>query len=157
MKVKKSKMIHLAFLMLVVLLLSTVPVQAQEVANTEREYSTYVPFVYAKGSPEPQVIAPTDEVIEGIKIDWSTLEQQAQGSDNWPITWADDGHQYTSFGDGGGFGGTNQDGRVSLGVARIEGGSSNYKGINIWGGRDALNPAEFEGKSYGIISIDGVL
>jgi hypothetical protein len=29
----------------------------------------------------------------------------APGSDNWTITWADDGNQYTSWGDGGGFGG----------------------------------------------------
>ena len=32
----------------------------------------------------------------------------APGSDIWPLTWAADGHQYTTFGDGGGFGGTDQ-------------------------------------------------
>jgi len=73
------------------------------------------------------------------------------------MTWADDGHQYTAFGDGGGFGGTNSDGRVSLGVARVEGPSPGYTGYNVWGGKDAEVTATFGGKSYGIISIGGVL
>ncbi|HXK60923.1 MAG TPA: DUF4185 domain-containing protein [Acidobacteriota bacterium] len=100
---------------------------------------------------------PPSPVISNVIFEWSTLRTEATGSDNWPITWADDDHQYTSFGDGGGFGGTNSDSRVSLGVARIEGSASNYKGYNVWGGKNAENRAQFEGKSYGIICIDGVL
>jgi len=45
----------------------------------------------------------------------------AEGSDMWPITWAADGNLYTCYGDGGGFGGTDTLGRVSFGVARVEG------------------------------------
>ena len=158
---KKSKNINLAFLMLAGLLLSTLPVLAQDGSHLENEYTTYLPVV--KGRASENIIdkqgtnLPTSEVIKGITFDWSTYEQHASGSDNWPITWADDGHQYTSFGDGGGFGGTNQDGRVSLGVARIEGDSTNYRGINIWGGKNARNPAQFGGKSYGILSTGGIL
>jgi hypothetical protein len=81
----------------------------------------------------------------------------AQGSDNWPITWADDGHQYSSWGDGGGFGGTNDNGRESLGVARIEGTASSYSGANRYGGVNQEFPSLIEGKSYGIISIRSVL
>lgn len=81
----------------------------------------------------------------------------APGSDNWPVTWADDDRQYTAWGDGGGFGGTNNSGRVSLGFARVEGDRENYRGENVWGGLDAPNAAAFNGKSYGIISIGGVL
>ena len=81
----------------------------------------------------------------------------APGSDNWAITWADDDRQYATWGDGGGFGGTNSDGRVSLGVARIEGDANSPTMGNVWGGKDAERPARFEGKSYGLISIDAVL
>ncbi|MFQ5583561.1 MAG: hypothetical protein ACE5GL_03905, partial [Calditrichia bacterium] len=88
---------------------------------------------------------------------FSTLDERASGSDNWAITWADDDHQYTSWGDGGGFGGTNSNGRVSLGFARVEGPKNNYQGYNVWGGKNPENPAQFEGKCYGIISIDGTL
>lgn len=96
-------------------------------------------------------------VVADVTFDWSTHDRRAEGSDNWPVTWADDDHQYTSWGDGGGFEGTNRDGRVSLGVARIEGSASRYQGFNIWGGKDSPNPATFEGKSYGILSVDSVL
>jgi len=96
-------------------------------------------------------------VIEAVDIDWSTHRREAPGSDNWPLVWADDDHQYAAWGDGGGFGGTNGDGRASLGFARIEGDWTDYRGVNVWGGKNAENPAQFGGKSYGIISLDGVL
>jgi hypothetical protein len=81
----------------------------------------------------------------------------APGSDNWAVTWANDGHQYTTWGDGGGFGGDNKIGRVSLGIARIEGDFDSFLGINIWGGANALTPATFAGKSYGLLSINSEL
>ena len=86
-----------------------------------------------------------------------TLKEFAPGSDNWAITWADDDHQYTTWGDGGGFGGTNSGGRVSMGVARLEGSKDKYTGYNVWGGKAPEAPATFTGKSYGILSIAGVL
>jgi hypothetical protein len=100
---------------------------------------------------------PASQVITKVDFNWTTKKQLAPGSDNWPMTWAADGHQYTSWGDGGGFGGTNNDGRVSLGVGRVEGTKGSYKGYNVWGGKNAENPAEFDGKSYGIVSVGGVL
>jgi hypothetical protein len=99
---------------------------------------------------------PPSPTIADITFDFSTYDRRAPGSDNWPMTWADDGHQYAAWGDGGGFGGTNSSGRVSLGVARIEGSATLHNGFNVWGGKDPENPATFNGKSYGIISIDGV-
>jgi hypothetical protein len=86
-----------------------------------------------------------------ITFDFSTHERLAPGSDNWPLTWADDDNQYTSWGDGGGFDGTNRDGRVSLGVARIEGSADSYRGVNVW------DDGGVQGKSYAIASVDGVL
>jgi len=99
---------------------------------------------------------PRSTVIDGIELDWDTWVQRAEGSDNWPLTWAGDDHQYTTWGDGGGFGGTNEEGRTSLGVARIEGGPDSYTGRNVWGGLGGA-PPEFGGKSYGILSLHGVL
>jgi hypothetical protein len=100
---------------------------------------------------------PPSPMIKEVVWDYSSHRRAAPGSDNWPVTWSDDDHQYTSWGDGGGFGGNNDDGRVSLGVARVEGAATSYYGRNIWGGKNAENPATFEGKSYGIISVGGIL
>ncbi len=100
---------------------------------------------------------PPSERVHGMIFDLSSVEQLAPGSDNWPVTWADDNHQYTSWGDGGGFGGTNNLGRVSLGVARIEGSADRHRGFNVWGGHNTANPANVNGKSTGILSVDGVL
>ena len=100
---------------------------------------------------------PPSQLIAGVEFDWSTHVRLAPGSDNWAITWADDDHQYTTWGDGGGFGGTNSDGRVSLGFGRVEGPRDNYTGHNVWGGRETENRAAFGGKSYGILSVAGTL
>jgi len=99
---------------------------------------------------------PPSPVIDGMKLDWATHQRYAAGSDNWQLTWADDNHLYGAWGDGGGFGGTNEDGRVSLGVARVEGPWNKYKGYNVWGGKNTENLAQFMGKSWGMICIDGI-
>ncbi len=96
-------------------------------------------------------------VIGRVEFAWSTHKRLAEGSDNWPTTWADDGNLYTAWGDGGGFGGSNSAGRVTLGVARVEGDASSYTGANVWGEHQSEHPAQFGGKSYGIISVGGVL
>lgn len=100
---------------------------------------------------------PKSTFIKGIEFDWDSRIRLGDGSDNWPLTWADDDNQYTSFGDGGGFGGSNYDGRASFGFARVEGTKDNFKGINVWGGKDAENPVQFGGKCWGIICIDGTI
>lgn len=100
---------------------------------------------------------PKSQVIEGISFNWSSHIRLASGSDNWPVTWADDDNQYVVWGDGGGFGGTNGIGRSSIGVARIEGNWHDFKTTNVWGGYNAENAHEIIGKSYGILSVDGVL
>jgi len=100
---------------------------------------------------------PPSPVIADVVLDWTTHRRHAVGSDNWQLTWADDDHQYGAWGDGGGFGGTNSDGRVGLGFARIEGDGHDYRGSNVWGGKNAENPAQFAGKSWGTICVGGVL
>ncbi|MCP4422874.1 MAG: hypothetical protein GY803_00115, partial [Chloroflexi bacterium] len=48
---------------------------------------------------------PDSPVIADIAWDWDSYVQAAPGSDLWPTTWAADGNIYSSWGDGGGFGG----------------------------------------------------
>ena len=100
---------------------------------------------------------PPSPVIAGVDFDFATHRRLAPGSDNWPTTWAADGHLYAAWGDGGGFGGTNSKGRVLLGVARIEGDATDYTGRNLWGGFEPVAPAQFGGKSYGVLAVDGRL
>jgi hypothetical protein len=100
---------------------------------------------------------PQSDLISGVEFDFDSLVELAPGSDNWAITWGKDGHQYTTFGDGGGFGGDNNRGRVSMGVARIEGSLDEFTATNVWGGYQSAAPAQFAGKSYGLLALDDVL
>lgn len=62
------------------------------------------------------------------------------------------------WGDGGGFGGTEEVGRASFGVARIEGDGHNYRGVNRFGGKAAPCRSTITGKGHGApISVGGVL
>jgi len=100
---------------------------------------------------------PNSLTITDVSYNWSTYDERAPGSDNWAITWADDDNQYASWGDGGGFGGTNDNGRVSLGFARVSGAWNSYSGQNVWGGYNTENPAQFDGKCYGILCVNHVI
>ncbi len=106
--------------------------------------------------PDGRAPYPRSRVLGPLAPDWSRYVTLAPGSDNWPVTWAADDAQYTSFGDGGGFGGTNEEGRASLGVARLDGDYDGFEGTNLWGGVGGTAPA-FDGKSYGILAAGDVL
>ena len=106
----------------------------------------------------PRAPYPESDMIQGFELDWTTHKRSADGSGDWGTTWADDDHLYTAWGNGGGFGGGNTgEGRVFLGFARIEGNADDYQPYNVWGGLNAENPAEFGGKSYSLLSVDGTL
>jgi len=102
---------------------------------------------------------PPSSVIAGIEWHWETYRSAATGSDLWPVTWAVDDNLYSAWGDGGGFGGTAQTGRVALGFARIEGPPQHFNGVNVNGGKDPENPATFPrfGKAGGLLACDGIL
>ena len=108
-------------------------------------------------SARSEAAYPASPVIEAVAWDFDHVIRLAPGSDLWPLTWADDDHLYAAWGDGGGFGGANRDGRVSLGVARIEGSAENLVGTNVFGGKDPEAPAVFVGKSGGILCVNGAL
>jgi hypothetical protein len=106
---------------------------------------------------------PPSPVIENIAWDWSTYKTAARGSDLWPVTWAADGNLYCAWGDGGGFGGSDQAGRVAMGFARLRGNPPDFAGENVNGGTQALHAASFPsvghfgGKTGGITCVRGVL
>jgi CubicO group peptidase (beta-lactamase class C family) len=87
----------------------------------------------------------------------SAIVRDAIESDNWPITWGDDDHQYTSYGDGWGFQPLT-DIKLSMGFARIEGAATAFHGINIRSqsgertGNGAAGP-----KASGMLMVNGVL
>jgi CubicO group peptidase (beta-lactamase class C family) len=97
-------------------------------------------------------------VIKGIE--WAPAEsivRQAEGSDNWPITWADDGEQYTAYGDGWGFG-PKAEKKLSLGIAKIVGSPPDFRGVNIPTESGERTGQGAKGtKASGILCVDGVL
>jgi hypothetical protein len=57
------------------------------------------------GAPPPGS-APPYPPASALRLQWAakeTIVRRAAGSDNWPLTWADDDHLYTAYGDGHGF------------------------------------------------------
>jgi hypothetical protein len=74
------------------------------------------------------------------------------------MTWAEDDHQYGIWGDGGGFKGDNRKYRVNFGVARIEGPHHALKPFDRLGHREsAEHEAKLKGKSWGMVSVGGIL
>src|SRR3712207_2154008 len=74
-----------------------------------------LPGIPVPAAKLPNPPYPPSPVIERVEFDWKTHQRHAPGSDNWPATWGSDGHLYSAWGDGGGFGGSNGRGRVLLG------------------------------------------
>src|SRR6266702_5304029 len=118
--------------------------------------------VSAADSLSPDVASapyPPSTLIKEIAWHWDTYQTAAEGSDLWPTTWGPDNHLYAAWGDGGGFGGSDTDARVSLGFARIEDGPEHFQGVNLNGGKNSQYPASFpkKGKTDGILFDHGTL
>lgn len=108
-----------------------------------------------RGLAAPAPPYPRSAVIREIVWHWDTYTNAAHGSDLWPVTWGPDDNLYTAWGDGGGFGGGDHDGRVALGFARIEGFPEHWRGINVNGGKNPEHPASFPWKGKtGILLFD---
>jgi hypothetical protein len=100
---------------------------------------------------------PGSPVVE--KIVWAaadTIVRRAAGSDNWPVTWADDDAIYTTWGDGRGFTPKVQT-KLSMGFARITGEAWDFRGTNIRSEAEQYGGGRSGRKGWGIISVDGVL
>src|ERR687896_2253289 len=134
---------------------SPTPAPTLSPTSTPEPTPTQVPSEEPEGATPPY---PPSPVIEDITWHVDTLTTAAPGSDIWSVTWGADGNLYTGWGDGGGFDGTNSDGRVSIGFGRIEGEPEELVGVNVNGGKNALSLSSIErGKPSAIISVDGTL
>ena len=94
------------------------------------------------------------------EITWApapTIVRRAKGSDNWPLTWADDDALYTAYGDGQGFEPFGPE-KLSLGLAKVTGSPPDFQGWNL-----RAQDGEFRGdgragrKASGLLMVDGVL
>ncbi|MHB8898933.1 MAG: DUF4185 domain-containing protein [Thermoguttaceae bacterium] len=119
---------------------------------------TATPESQGTSSAAGPATCPPSPVIRGIQ--WAppvTIARQAKGSDNWPLTWGDDDAMYTAYGDGQGFDPQVRE-KLSLGLARIEGGPQNFRGVNIRSATgERLGQGEKGEKASGMLMADGVL
>lgn len=102
--------------------------------------------------------APPSDVIRRVRFDPpDSIIRHAHDSDNWPMTWADDDAIYTSYGDGRGFE-PFVGKKLSLGLARIEGGPTDFKATNLRSDSIERTGDGPKGpKASGILMVDGVL
>ena len=82
--------------------------------------------------------------------------RRKDGSDNWPMTWADDGHLYTAYGDGYGFEPELPE-KLSMGYCVVAGGPEDFEGLNIRSDGERLGPGPKGEKASGMLMVDGVL
>ena len=89
-------------------------------------------------------------------ITWaSSATQDAQDSDNLPITWSDDNLLYTSYGDGGGF---DERDPFSMGWSSVSGFPPNHVGQDIASTDSVPRGSGRSGeKGSGMVSVDGIL
>lgn len=78
------------------------------------------------------------------------------GSDNWPMTWADDNHLYTAYGDGNGFAPYTPN-KLGMGFARIEGNADTFEAVNIRSDAENTGYGPNNRKGSGMLSVDGTL
>lgn len=111
-----------------------------------------------KTAAQPTAPYPPSPIIKGIE--WApadTIIRLAKGSDNWPMTWADDDALYTAYGDGNGFEPFVK-GKLSMGLSRVTGAPPEIHGENI---RSETAETKGDGKrgrkASGMLCVDGVL
>lgn len=114
-----------------------------------------VTTIVAGGGTAPY---PPSPVIQGIA--WAPISEiirRAQGSDNWPLTWADDNTLFTAYGDGWGFDPKVPE-KLSLGFAVISGAPPAFSGANL---RSPTGEQKGNGKTgrkaSGMLMVNGVL
>jgi hypothetical protein len=78
---------------------------------------------------------PQSELIKEISFDFSSEFSAGEDSDQWPMTWADDGNIYAAWGDGEGW--ERQFGaKQYLGVSRLTGEPSALSAVDSFGSND---------------------
>jgi CubicO group peptidase (beta-lactamase class C family) len=120
----------------------------------------FEPVVAAVTDRQKPSVAPYPPSKVITSLTWApreTIVRKARGSDNWPLTWADDDRQYTAYGDGWGFEPFVPK-KLSLGFARVDGDAPDVRGANIPSptGEQVGDGAKAK-KASGILCIGGVL
>ena len=153
-------------LIVVIPSLDIVAARAGKSIGTTRDphYAPIEPFIEAiaqsvtdrgrwPGAPYPASAVIRD--VEWVPIE--SISRKASGSDNWPITWGDDGHLYTAYGDGWGFEPKTEK-KLSLGLAHISAGPEDFTGHNV---RSTTGERTGQGaagaKASGMLCVDGIL
>jgi hypothetical protein len=107
---------------------------------------------------DDQSAVPASPVIS--QIEWAPAEsiiRLARGSDNWPMTWADDDALYTAYGDGRGFE-PFVPRKLSLGLAKIAGKPPAIRGVNLrTSSIESTGDGQTGHKASGMLMVDGVL
>jgi len=123
-------------------------------ANLGIERFLFNPVIEAiEEAPYPQ-----SDLINAVEFaSVESVVRMAHGSDNWPVTWAEDGHLYTAYGDGNGFlPGTEI--KLSLGLCMVEGDPPDIKGSNIRStSGERIGDGRFGAKASGMLMVDGTL
>ena len=106
---------------------------------------------------QPAPYPPSPVIADARWADKDTIIRMAEGSDNWPLTWADDDHLYTAYGDGWGFP-PRVEKKLSLGLARVEGSPPGLQGMNIRSSdAERLGQGAHGVKASGMLMVNGVL
>lgn len=122
------------------------------------------------GGLEKYLFNPVCQMITNSKspiitdIEWSPAEsiirkatgKGKDGSDNWPMTWADDDNLYTAYGDGYGFDPIVPN-KLGLGFAKIIGNVENFSGENIRSDGENTGIGRSGKKASGLLMVDGIL
>lgn len=115
----------------------------------------FEPIIAAINQPHNSGSRPAIKEIRWAPVE--TIRRAAKGSDNWPLTWADDDALYGAYGDGHGFEPFVPE-KLSLGLVRITGGPDDIRGENL---RSPTLEARGDGsggrKASGLLSVNGGL
>ncbi len=100
---------------------------------------------------------PSSEIISLTWAPEATIVRLGPGSDNWPVTWADDDDLYTAYGDGKGFV-PQVPSKLSLGLGKVMGPGDAFTGVNIVSPTGQQTGGGPSGKkASGMLMVDGVL
>ncbi len=110
--------------------------------------------------PKQSPTAPYPPSKAITSVSWApkeTIVRRAKGSDNWPLTWADDDKQYTAYGDGRGFEPFVPK-KLGLGFAHIDGYPPSFQGVNIQSpSGEQLGDGAASKKASGILCVEDVM
>ena len=74
---------------------------------------------------------PPSPAVKFVTWDMTIKTQNGLGSDQWPMTWAEDNNLYAAWGDGWGWD-KGEEPKRSIGITRITGSPPNFTGEDIF-------------------------